>query len=56
MGETYDYLFKLIVIGDAAVGKSCILHRFTQNKVLFRRRPRHTGDKLVLWSRVLFPP
>mmetsp|Transcript_41816 Transcript_41816/g.58374 ORF Transcript_41816/g.58374 Transcript_41816/m.58374 type:complete len:217 (+) Transcript_41816:51-701(+) len=26
--ETYDLLFKFIVIGDASVGKSCILRRF----------------------------
>jgi len=40
VSETYDYLFKLIVIGDAATGKSCILHRFTQNK--FKSDSTHT--------------
>jgi GTPase SAR1 family protein len=25
-------LFKIIVIGDASVGKSCILNRFTKNE------------------------
>lgn len=45
MAEQYDLLFKFIVIGmqhsastrtyaagDAAVGKSCLLHRFIDNK------------------------
>lgn len=27
--EHYDYLFKLLFIGDSGVGKSCILQRFT---------------------------
>jgi hypothetical protein len=35
MGERYDYLFKFIVIGDAATGKSCLLHRFIENKCAF---------------------
>lgn len=29
-----DFLFKLIIIGDSAVGKSCILHRLTTNEFL----------------------
>lgn len=27
----YDYLFKLLIIGDAGVGKSAILIRFADN-------------------------
>jgi len=27
-----DFLFKLIIIGDSAVGKSCLLHRLTNNE------------------------
>lgn len=27
-----DFLFKLIIIGDSAVGKSCMLHRLTNNE------------------------
>ena len=35
MAGTYDYLFKFIIIGDAATGKSCILHRFIEEKCEF---------------------
>ncbi|KAL6199666.1 hypothetical protein ACLB2K_029449 [Fragaria x ananassa] len=28
----YDYLFKIVLIGDSGVGKSNILSRFTRNK------------------------
>uniref|UniRef100_A0A6B2LI83 Ras-related protein Rab-4 n=1 Tax=Arcella intermedia TaxID=1963864 RepID=A0A6B2LI83_9EUKA len=50
MGETYDYLFKFIVIGDAAAGKSCLLYRFTDNK--FKSDSTHTigvefGSKII---------
>eukprot|EP01090_Pellita_catalonica_P001530 TRINITY_DN11289_c0_g1_i1.p1 TRINITY_DN11289_c0_g1~~TRINITY_DN11289_c0_g1_i1.p1 ORF type:complete len:207 (-),score=45.39 TRINITY_DN11289_c0_g1_i1:159-779(-) len=27
----YDYLFKIMLVGDAGVGKSCILNRYTNN-------------------------
>jgi Ras-related protein Rab-1A len=27
----YDYLFKLIIIGDSGIGKSCLLNRFADN-------------------------
>jgi Ras-related protein Rab-18 len=30
-GETYDYLFKLLLIGDSGVGKSSMLIRFTDD-------------------------
>jgi len=50
MGERYDYLFKFIIIGDAATGKSCLLHRFIDDK--FNKDSSHTigvefGSKIV---------
>ncbi|KAM3576898.1 hypothetical protein VYU27_001263 [Nannochloropsis oceanica] len=30
--ETYDYLFKVVLIGDSGVGKSNLLSRFTRNE------------------------
>lgn len=50
MSETYDFLFKFLVIGSAGTGKSCILHQFIENK--FRQDSSHTigvefGSKVV---------
>lgn len=28
--DLYHYLFKFIIVGDASVGKSCILLRYTE--------------------------
>lgn len=28
----YNYIFKYIIIGDMGVGKSCLLHQFTEKK------------------------
>ncbi|KZS96011.1 ras-domain-containing protein [Sistotremastrum niveocremeum HHB9708] len=38
--ETYDFLLKFIIIGEAGTGKSCLLHHFTQNT--FKQRSQHT--------------
>lgn len=32
METIWIYQFRLIVIGDSTVGKSCLLHRFTQGR------------------------
>lgn len=32
MAKTYDYLFKLLLIGDSGVGKTCILFRFSEDE------------------------
>ncbi|XP_066931322.1 ras-related protein Rab-4B-like [Clytia hemisphaerica] len=50
MSETYDYLFKFLIIGSAGVGKSCILHQFMESK--FKQDAHHTigvefGSKVV---------
>jgi len=29
--ETYDSVFKLVLVGDAGIGKSSLVHRFTEN-------------------------
>lgn len=31
MAKTYDYLFKLLLIGDSGVGKTCALFRFSED-------------------------
>lgn len=31
MSKTYDYLFKLLLIGDSGVGKTCLLFRFAED-------------------------
>jgi len=30
--ERYDFLYKIVLIGDSGVGKSCLLSRFTRNQ------------------------
>ena len=32
MGQEYDYLFKLLLIGNSGVGKSCLLLRYAENQ------------------------
>lgn len=59
----YDYLFKLVLIGDTGVGKSCLLMRFSDDTftesfistigVDFRFRTVKVGDKtakLQIWD------
>lgn len=59
----YDYLFKLVLIGDSCVGKSCLLLRFADDSftdsyistigVDFRFRTVQIGDlrvKLQIWD------
>mmetsp|Transcript_1498 Transcript_1498/g.3897 ORF Transcript_1498/g.3897 Transcript_1498/m.3897 type:complete len:210 (+) Transcript_1498:41-670(+) len=50
MAESYDFLFKFLVIGNANTGKSCLLHQFIENK--FKTESSHTigvefGSKVI---------
>jgi len=38
--ETYDFLMKFIIIGEAGAGKSCLLHHFIHNS--FKDHSQHT--------------
>ena len=33
--DTFDFVFKFVVIGDSNVGKSCLMHHFIYNKCKF---------------------
>lgn len=39
MGDKYDYLYKIVLIGDTDVGKTCILHQLTTNTFLGDTKP-----------------
>eukprot|EP00055_Hartaetosiga_balthica_P000024 m.135471 g.135471 ORF g.135471 m.135471 type:complete len:210 (+) comp10032_c0_seq1:278-907(+) len=50
MSESFDFLFKFLVIGNANTGKSCLLHQFIENK--FKQDSSHTigvefGSKVI---------
>ena len=34
----YSYIFKYIIIGDMGVGKSCLLHQFTEKKCTYQSK------------------
>lgn len=55
--DAYDYLFKVVLIGDSGVGKSNLLSRFTRNEfnldskstigVEFATRTVHVDDRVI---------
>ena len=32
MGDIHDYFYKIVLVGDSGVGKSCLLSRLTYNE------------------------
>jgi GTPase SAR1 family protein len=60
--DNYDYLFKVVLIGDSGVGKSNLLWRFTRNEfglnpkstigVEFTTRSIHVDDDKVVKAQI----
>lgn len=48
MAKTYDYLFKLLLIGDSGVGKTCVLFRFSEDA--FNSTFISTIGAFILWD------
>lgn len=44
----YDYLFKLVLIGDSGVGKSCLLLRFAVSAISLTSHPWVTVECFTL--------
>ena len=43
----YSYIFKYIIIGDMGVGKSCLLHQFTEKKCKYNLEILYCGIIIV---------
>lgn len=37
--ENFDYLVKVLLIGESGVGKTCLLQQFIENKFLMNHLP-----------------
>ncbi|KAL4498468.1 hypothetical protein ABPG72_013274 [Tetrahymena utriculariae] len=37
--DVYDFLFKIVLIGDSGVGKSCLISRFTKDQFSMEQQP-----------------
>lgn len=40
LAQAYDFLLKMIIIGDSGTGKSCLLHHFIHNS--YKENSAHT--------------
>ena len=47
---SYDYLFKLVLVGDSGVGKSCLLTRFAVRE---HQRSLARAARAHAWSNAL---
>lgn len=47
--KDYDYLFKLVLIGDSGVGKSCLLLRFAVSIPMNSVSPIINRGRLWVW-------
>ena len=47
--DDYDYLFKVVLIGDSGVGKSNLLSRFTKNE-FSEYAMNYLGAGIIFWS------
>ena len=45
---SFDFIYKIILIGDSSVGKSCITYRATKDSFINNYTPTNLG---YLWAR-----
>ena len=51
--DEYDFLFKVVLVGDSGVGKSNILSRFTRNEFNLQRKATievEFAAIVIIWS------
>lgn len=57
--KTYDLLFKLLLIGDSGVGKTCVLFRFSDDAFnttfisTIGKKPPGSRNYLCVWTDTL---
>lgn len=53
-GRPYDLLYKLVIVGDSGVGKSCLLFRYTDD-VFLQTFISTIGELMMRCSQVSWP-